>query len=138
MKFAAHRNSKTLVSHYLNNISNVDNTAVFLSLELQQDFTKDFRSTSMKKNLNLQHSIPAKYLDKLRQHWDFTNLSEQINNLSSQITAAITEKGRQKLKAQQRYVYDQRQKLINEELANYRRTQRQVHTTQCEADNQGE
>jgi DNA-binding PadR family transcriptional regulator len=43
--------------------------------------------------------------------------------------AAITEKGRQELKAQRRYIYNQRQKLINKELANYRRTQWRVHPT---------
>jgi hypothetical protein len=36
--------------------------------------------------------------------------------------AVITEEMRKELKAQRRHVYDQRQKLINEELANYRRT----------------
>ncbi|TAQ83756.1 hypothetical protein B7494_g7916 [Chlorociboria aeruginascens] len=79
--------------------------------------------------------VDGKCLDELRQR---TDLGEQIDNLSAQITAAITEKGRQELKAQRRYVYDQRQKLINEELANYRRTQRRVYTTQCEVDDQGE
>jgi hypothetical protein len=34
MKFAAYRNSKTLIGYYLDNISNIDGTAVFLSLEL--------------------------------------------------------------------------------------------------------
>ncbi|KAH6667430.1 hypothetical protein B0J14DRAFT_489712 [Halenospora varia] len=124
MKFAAHRNSKTLVGHYLDDMSNVDGAAVFLGLEPRRDLTEDFRSASMKRNPDLQHSLPGKCLDELRQRRDFTDLGEQIDNLSAQITAAITEKGRQELKAQRRYVYDQRQKLINEELANYRRTQR--------------
>ncbi|KAK0114148.1 hypothetical protein ONS95_013650 [Cadophora gregata] len=116
----------------------MDSTAVFLGLEPQQDLTEDFRSTSIKRNPDLQHSLPGKCLDKLRQRQDFTDLSEQIDNLSAQITAAITEKGRQELKAQRRYVYNQRQKLINEELANYHRTQQRVHTTQYKVDDQGE
>jgi hypothetical protein len=93
MKFAAHRNSKTLIGHYLDNMSNVDGAAVFLGLEPRRDLIKDFRSTSMKRNPDLRHSIPAKYLNKLRQRRDFTNLGEQINKLSTQITAAIIEKG---------------------------------------------
>tara|TARA_R110002060_G_scaffold36206_2_gene47165 strand:- start:1334 stop:2014 length:681 start_codon:yes stop_codon:yes gene_type:complete len=138
MKFAAHRNSKTLVGHYLDDMSNVDGAAVFLGLEPRRDLTEDFRSASMKRNPDLQHSLPRKCLDDLRQRRDFTDLGEQIDNLSDQIMATITEKGRQELKAQRRYVYDQRQKLINEELANYRMTQRRVHTTQCGVDDQGE
>ena len=138
MKFAAHRNSKTLVGHYLDDMSNVDGAAVFLGLEQRRDLTEDFRSASMRRNPDLRHSLPAKCLDELRQRRDFTDLGERINKLSPQITAAITEKERQGLKAQRRYVYDQRQKLIDEELANYRRAQQRVHTTQCEVDDQGE
>ncbi|KAG9231523.1 hypothetical protein BJ875DRAFT_498260 [Amylocarpus encephaloides] len=45
--------------------------------------------------------------------------NETARRLFTRITATITEKGRQELKGQRRYIYDQRQKLINEELANY-------------------
>jgi hypothetical protein len=94
MKFAAHRNLKTLVRHYLDNISNVDGAAVFLGLEPRRDLTEDFRSVSIRRNLDLRHSLLAKCLDELRQRRDFTDLGEQIDNLSAQITAAITVKGR--------------------------------------------
>ncbi len=40
MKFAAHRNSKTLVGHYLDDMSNVDGAAVFLGLEPRRDLTE--------------------------------------------------------------------------------------------------
>ena len=134
MKFAAYRISKTLVGHYLNDISNVDGAAVFLGLEPRRDLIEDFRSVSIRRNPDLRYSLPAKCLDDLRRRRDFTDLGEQINKLSAQIIVAITEIGRQELKG---YAYDQRQKLINEELANYRRIQR-VPTTQCEVVDQGE
>ncbi len=76
MKFAAHRNSKTLVGHYLDDMSNVDSAAVFLGLEPRRDLTEDFRSASMKRNPDLQHSLPGKCLDELRQRRDFTDLGE--------------------------------------------------------------
>jgi Protein of unknown function (DUF3435) len=138
MKFAAHRNSKTLVGHYLDDMSNVDGAAAFLGLEPRRDLIEDFRSASMRRNPDLRHSLPAKNQDELEQRRDFIDLYEQIEHLSAQITAAITEEERKKLKAQRRHVYNQRQKLINEELKNYRRTQQRVYTTQCEVDNQGE
>jgi hypothetical protein len=53
IKFAVYRNLKTLVRHYLDNISNVDSVAVFLSLELRRDLIEDFRSTSIRRNLDL-------------------------------------------------------------------------------------
>jgi hypothetical protein len=83
MKFAAHRNSKTLVGHYLDDMSNVDGAAVFLGLEPQRDLTEDFRSASMRRNPDLQHSLPAKHLDELKQRRDFTDLGEQIDKLSA-------------------------------------------------------
>jgi hypothetical protein len=83
IKFAAHRNSKTLIGHYLDNISNIDGVVVFLGLEPRRDLTEDFRSISIKRNPDLQHSLLGKCLDELRQRRDFTDLGKQINNLSA-------------------------------------------------------
>jgi hypothetical protein len=138
MKFAAHRNPKTLVGHYLDDTSNVDGAAYFLNLEPRRDLTEDFRSASMNKDLDLRHSLPAKFLEELRQRQDFTNLDEQLESLSTQITATSTEEGRLQLVTQRRHVYDERQKLIGEELADYRKTQRQVQITQRGLHDQGE
>jgi hypothetical protein len=138
MKFAAHRNPKTLVGHYLDDMSNVDGAAAFLGLEPRRDLTEDFRSASMRRNPDLRHSLPTKNLDELKHRQDYLALCEQIENFSVQITADITEEAREELKAQRRYVYDRRQKLIDEELENCRKIQQRVHTTQCKADDRGE
>ena len=53
MKFTVHRNLKTLVRHYLDDISNIDSTVVFLGLKLQQDLTEDFCSMSIRRNPDL-------------------------------------------------------------------------------------
>jgi hypothetical protein len=138
MKFAAHRNSKTLVGHYLDDMSNVDGAAAFLGLEPRRDLTEDFRSASMRRNPDLRHSLPTKKLEELKHRQDFIALCQQIENLSVQITAAIPEEAGKELKARRRHIYDRRQKLIDEELENCRRIQRRVHTAQCEAGDQGE
>jgi hypothetical protein len=138
MKFCGHRNPKTISGHYLDDMSNVDGAAVYLGLEQRQDITQDFRAASMKRNPDLQHSLPAKNLDELKQRRDFVDLCEQIENLSLQVNASIIEKGRKELQTQRRHVYKQRQKLISAELANYRRTQLRLCTTQCEESDQGE
>ena len=138
MKFCGHRNPKSIVGHYLDDMSNVDGAAVYLGLEQRQDITQDFRSASMKRNPDLQHSLPSKELDELKQRRDFVDLCEQIENLSFQANAAVTEEARKELQRQRRHVYNQRQNLISAELANYRRTERRLRTTQCEESNQGE
>ncbi|KFY05581.1 hypothetical protein V491_09092 [Pseudogymnoascus sp. VKM F-3775] len=53
MKFAAYRNPKTLVGHYLDDISNVDSAAAFLKLKAQGDLTEDFRSMSIGKTSDI-------------------------------------------------------------------------------------
>ena len=53
MKFIAHRNLKTFIGHYLNDMSNVNNAIIFFGLKPQRDLTKDFRFAFMKRNLNL-------------------------------------------------------------------------------------
>jgi hypothetical protein len=53
MKFAAYRNSKTLVGYYLDDMSNINSTAVFLGLELQRDLIENFRFAIMKKDPDL-------------------------------------------------------------------------------------
>jgi len=55
MKFTGHRNSKTLVGHYLDD-SNVNGAAAYLGLEPRHDITEDFRSASMGQNLGLLQS----------------------------------------------------------------------------------
>ena len=76
MKFAAHRNPRTLVGHYLDNTSNVDGAAVFLGLEPRRDLTEDFRSASMKRNPDLPQSIPSKSLDELKHRPKFIAIYE--------------------------------------------------------------
>ncbi len=77
-----------------------------LAWEPWRDLIEDFRSASIMRNPDFRHSFLANCLDELRKRQDFTNLGEQIAKLSAQITAGITEKERQDLKAQQRLVYD--------------------------------
>jgi len=108
MKFAGHRNPKTLVGHYLDDMSNIDSAVAFLNLEPRRDLTEDFRSAFIKRNLNLRHSLLIKNRDELKQRRDYINLSEQIEDLSLQVTAVTIEEARKELKARRHYVYKQR------------------------------
>lgn len=138
MKFAANRNPKTLVGHYLDDISNVDGTATFLGLEPQRNITEDFRSASMKRNPDLLHSLPTQKQDRLVQRQDYVSLCQQIDSLSFQIKTALTEEARNKLKAQQEDFYYQRRKLRKHELDKYRRSQRRLYNAQREVHIEGD
>jgi hypothetical protein len=138
MKFAGHRNSKTLVGHYLDDMSNIDGAAAFLGLEPRRDITEDFRSASMGRNPVLRHSLPAKDQEELEQRRDYVELCEQIEKLSLQIKAALTEDVREELKLQQHQLYFQRRRLRGIELDKYRKSQRRVYRTQLEAHDDGD
>jgi hypothetical protein len=105
MKFAAHRNSKTLVGHYLADMSNVDSQAAFLGLEPRRDITEDFRFASMGRNPDLRHSLPAKNQEELEQRHDYIELCKQIERLSLEIKAALTKEAREELKHRQQQLY---------------------------------
>ena len=127
MKFAGHRNSKTLVGYYLSDENKVDGTAAFLKLDARGDLTEDFRSESMGKTSDIQHSLAANILHDLKQRQDYMDLSEQLRNLVG------TE-----FRTQRRYLYDQRQKLVDKELENQRNNPHRVHNTDSNGDQKGE
>lgn len=56
----------------------------------------------MGRNPDLRHSLLAKTLDELGHRQDFIALDEQIERVSHQIRAAITEEAREELKARRR------------------------------------
>ncbi|KAK4205477.1 hypothetical protein QBC40DRAFT_157584, partial [Triangularia verruculosa] len=74
IKFAKHKNIKTLINYYLDDISNVDGAAAFLNLEWKRNFTEDFRSMSIRKIPDILFSLPSKDLEKLERRKDFVKL----------------------------------------------------------------
>ena len=138
MKFAGHRNSKTLVGHYLDDMTNVDGAAAFLDLKQRRDITKDFRSASMKRNPDLQHSLPAKALNELENRADYVSLCMKIDDLSSQIKTALGEEELKALKAHQDDLYYQRRKLREQELKRHQSSQRRVYKNQEDVLNGGD
>ena len=62
----------------------------------------------MRRNPNLRRSLLAMNLDELKLRRDYIDLCEQIENLSAQIIAAITEEVRKALKARRYDIYNQR------------------------------
>jgi hypothetical protein len=106
MKFCGHRNLKTIVGYYLDDISNIDSAASYLGLEQRRDLIQDFRSASMKRNPDLRHSLPARERSKLKQRRDFIKICKQIDLLSTRIIDATIEKTQEELTIQRRNLYN--------------------------------
>jgi hypothetical protein len=124
MKFAAHKNSKTLVNDYLS--GTVDGGAAFLKCKRRKDIAEDFRSASMGGGRNLPSSLTANNRHHLKQRQDYIDLSERIIDLKGEGS-----------RTQRRHLYDQRQTLVDEELEKQRRNP-QSAITDYEGEQEGE
>ncbi|PVH89162.1 hypothetical protein DL98DRAFT_523965 [Cadophora sp. DSE1049] len=106
----AYSNSKTLVGYYLDNMSNINSAVVFLGLEPWRDLIEDFRSASLRRTPNLQQ--------RLRR--GFTDLGEQIDNLSAQIKAATASRPVSGVRALRTGFVPQRPMTENHAQSNHR------------------
>ncbi|KAK0611658.1 hypothetical protein B0T14DRAFT_413287, partial [Immersiella caudata] len=138
MKFTGHRNSKTLVGHYLDDISNVGGAAAYLGLEPRRDVTEDFRSASMGWNPGLLRSLPARVVEESKQRQDYIELREQVEVLSLGIKTAVTEEAREEQKIQLSRTYYRLRRLRDMELEKYKKGQPRVYDTQCETYDEGD
>ncbi|KAH8655514.1 hypothetical protein BX600DRAFT_525660 [Xylariales sp. PMI_506] len=127
MKFAGHRNSKTLVGHYLDDMSNVDGAAAFLNLNARRNVTEDFRSASMKRNPGLRHSLPAKVSEELQNRPDYITLCEEIKSLSVRMKSTQADDVRKELKIQLDQTYFKRRQLRETERTQYLKQQKQEY-----------
>jgi len=132
MKFAGHRSSKTLVGHYLDDMSNVDGAASFLGLEARRDVTEDFRSATMRRNPNLPLSLPTEMLEILRENPMYESLTKSIYQTKWQIKTADTIGTCAKLRNQMDKLYHQRRKLRDQLLKEHQLNQRMVYSTRSE------
>ncbi|KAK8038354.1 hypothetical protein PG994_015121 [Apiospora phragmitis] len=126
MKFAAHRNPRTLVGHYLADMTNVDGTASFLGLKPRRDLTEDFRSASMRRDPNLPSVLPAKLREALQSQPDYSEATSQIKALSYEIDTVGLEEDRKHLIAQRDQLYKQRSQLVTDALETYQQNYSRV------------
>lgn len=57
----------------------------------RNDLTEDFRTATMKRNPDLQQSLPSKWKEELKGREEYVALTGQIENLKLQIKAAANE-----------------------------------------------
>ncbi|KAK8071921.1 hypothetical protein PG996_005269 [Apiospora saccharicola] len=132
MKFAAHRNPRTLVGHYLADMTNVDGTASFLGLKPRRDLTEDFRSASMRREPNLPSALPAKLREALQSQPDYSEITSQIKALLYKIDTAGLGEDRKHLIAQRDQLYRQRSQLVMDALETYQQDYSRVSHSEGE------
>ena len=115
MKFAAQRNIRTLQGHYLHDLTTIDGAACFLGMQPRNDLTEDFRTATMKRNPDLQQSLPSRMKEELENRDEYVALTRQIENLTLQIKAATNKKTVSQLKDERAKTYKSRAKLQRDE-----------------------
>lgn len=115
-KFVGHRNSETLIGHYLSDMSNIDGTATFFGLEPRRDITGNFRSASKGTNPDLLRTLPASILSELEHRQDYIELSKQLKELPRQIKSTPPGEECYKPQAHLDNLYFQRRKLRDQLL----------------------
>jgi hypothetical protein len=73
-------------------------TIRILGMDLRHDVTEDFRSASMKWNMDLPLGLPAKEQVELEQQKECVALTRKIENFTLQIEDTAMEEARQRLK----------------------------------------
>lgn len=119
-KFAAQRNVNTLVNHYLHALTTVDGAACYLGLQPRNDLTEEFRTATMKRNPDLQQSIPSKLQNELKSRDDYVAITRQIEDVSLQIKTATDDAARDQLKDERLKLYYSRAKLRRKEKEKFR------------------
>ncbi|RYP14043.1 hypothetical protein DL767_010440 [Monosporascus sp. MG133] len=137
-QFAAQRNLKTLVGHYLHSLTTIDGAACFLEMQPRNDLTQDFRTATMKRNPDLRHSLPSKMQAELESRDDYAALTRQIENLSLQIKTATDQAALTRLRDERSRAYKNRAQLEHKEQEKFRQSQKRVPKTEREAHRQSD
>ncbi len=125
-QFAAQRNLKTLVGHYLHTLTTIDGAACYLGIEPRNDLTQDFRTATMKRNPDLRQSLPSKMQEELQSRRDYVAVTQLIQNLNLQIKATVDQESLDRLKGERSKAYKTRAGIEHEETETFRQSQKRA------------
>ena len=137
-KLAAQKNIKTLVGHYLHALTTIDGAACYLGLQPRNDLTEDFRTATMKRNPDLQQSMPSKLQDELESRDEYVALTRQIEDITLQVRTTTDDAALDRLKGERAKLYKCRARLRREEQEKFRQSQKRVPKAQREAHHQSD
>ncbi|KAI0443369.1 hypothetical protein F4803DRAFT_515037 [Xylaria telfairii] len=132
-KFAAHRNVNTLVGRYLPSLTTVDGAACYLGLQPRKDLTDEFRTATLKRNPDLQQSMPSKMQDELKSRDEYVAITRQIEDIALQINTTTDAAAVTRLKGERSKLYNSRTLLRRKEQEKFRQNQERVPEAQREA-----
>jgi hypothetical protein len=137
LKFADQQNSSVLRRHYLGAMNTVDGAGSFLNMDIRQDLTEDFRSATMKWNMDMPLDLPAKERAELEQTGEYVTLSQEIELLSLQIEDRnVSEEARERYKIDRSQAYAKRRGLEKQKLRECQQSQPLEYPTEREAHEQ--
>ncbi|EXA32207.1 hypothetical protein FOVG_16578 [Fusarium oxysporum f. sp. pisi HDV247] len=137
LRFASQNNTNVLVNHYLGSISTIDGAGSFLGMELRSDLAEDFRSATMRRNPDLQFSLPARVLEDLQTSHAYASLTEKIRSINLEFNDSLSEERLANLKAQRKTDYEERRTLEREKLQKFQQSQRLVYENHLGEHEQG-
>lgn len=117
LKFADQQNSAVLRRHYLGAMNIIDGAASFLDMDIRHDLTEDFRSATMRWNIDLPLGLQAKEQAELEQQEEYVALTRETERLTILIKAEHTTKeARELYKVYQSQAYAERRGLARNKL----------------------
>lgn len=96
-------------------------------MELRSDLAEDFRSATMRRNPDLQFSLPAWVLEDLQTSHAYASLTEKIRSVNLELNDSLSEERVANLKAQRKTAYEARRTLERKKLQEFQQSQRLVY-----------
>jgi hypothetical protein len=118
-------------------MNTIDGAASYLDMDIRHDLTEDFRSATMKWNIDMPLELPSKEQAELEQQEEYVRLTRQIESLTLQIEDA-TEESREQYKAQRNQAYTKRRKLVKNKLRECQQNHPMEYPTEREAHEQSD
>lgn len=120
-------------------MNTVDGVGSYLDIDIRHDLTEDFRSATMRWNMDLPLGLPAKERAALEQEEEYVALTREIEKLTLQIEDVSTpEEVREQYKSFSSQVYAQRRGLEKKRLRECQQNQPLEYPTERERHEQSD
>jgi hypothetical protein len=137
LKFADQQNSAVLRRHYLGAMNTIDGAASYLDMDIRHDLTEDFRSATMRWNIDLPLELPAEEQAELEQQEEYVALTQKIESLTCQLEDSdTTEEAREQQRFHRSQAYAERRRLAKNKLRKCQQNQPMEYPTEREVHEQ--
>jgi len=117
-------------------MNTIDGAASYLGMDIDHNLTEDFRSATMKWNIDVPLELPAKEQAELEQQEEYISLTQLIESLTLRIEDGDTTEAHELYKAQRAQAYAKQRKLEKIKLRDYQKNLPMEYPTEREAHEQ--